>query len=63
MCIRDSPEGPTEVIVLDPDPLLARYGRTTPLAQAWVDLFCLPGWQAARFVHEMCIRDRCRVAE
>ena len=48
----DVPEGPTEVIVLDPDPLLARYGRTTPLAQAWVDLFCLPGWQAARFVHE-----------
>jgi hypothetical protein len=50
--LEDAPDGPTEVIVLDPDPLLARYGRTTPLAQAWVDLFCLPGWQAARFVHE-----------
>jgi hypothetical protein len=47
-----APDGPTEVIVLEPDPLLPRYGRTTPLAQAWVDLFCLPGWQAARFVHE-----------
>jgi hypothetical protein len=43
--------GTTEVIVLDPDPLLARYGRTTPLCQAWTDLFCLPNWQAARFTH------------
>lgn len=42
---------PTEVWVLEPDPRLSRYGRTTPLAQAWVDLFNLPGWQAARFVH------------
>lgn len=45
------PEGETEVIVAEPDPLLARYGRTTPFCQAWADLFCLPGWQAARFVH------------
>jgi hypothetical protein len=45
------PAGETEVIVLQPDRLLARYGRTTPLAQAWVDLFCLPNWQAARFTH------------
>ena len=43
----------TEVIVARPDPLLARYGRVTPLVQAWVDLFCLPGWQAARFVHHL----------
>jgi hypothetical protein len=47
------PAGPTEVIALQPDRLLARYGRTTPLAQAWVDLFCLPNWQAARFTHYM----------
>jgi hypothetical protein len=46
----------TEVIVLDPDPLLARYGRVTPLTQAWVDLFNLPGWQAARFVHHLLPR-------
>jgi hypothetical protein len=46
----------TEVIVARPDPLLARYGRVTPLVQAWVDLFCLPGWQAARFVHHLLPR-------
>jgi hypothetical protein len=43
----------TEVLVARPDPLLARYGRVTPLTQAWVDLFSLPGWQAARFVHHL----------
>lgn len=43
----------TEVVVLQPDPLLDRYGSTTPLVQAWVDLFNLPGWQAARFVHQL----------
>jgi hypothetical protein len=42
--------------VLEPDPLLARYGRVTPLTQAWVDLFNLPGWQAARFVHHLLPR-------
>ncbi|MGH9111394.1 MAG: hypothetical protein ACRDZN_03710 [Acidimicrobiales bacterium] len=46
----------TEVIVLEPDPLLVRYGRVTPLTQAWVDLFNLPGWQAARFVHQLLPR-------
>jgi len=46
----------TEVVVLAPDPLLARYGRTTPLVQAWVDLFNTPGWQAARFVHHLVPR-------
>ncbi len=45
------PDGRTEVIVAEPDPLLARYGRTTPLCQAWADLFCQPSWQAARFTH------------
>lgn len=43
----------TELIVLEPDPLLERYGRVTPLTQAWVDLFSLPGWQAARFVYRL----------
>jgi hypothetical protein len=46
----------TEVVVLEPDPLLASYGRVTPLTQAWVDLFNLPGWQAARFVHYLLPR-------
>ena len=46
----------TEVMVLDPDPLLVRYGKVTPLTQAWVDLFNLPGWQAARFVHHLVPR-------
>lgn len=47
------PSRTTQVIVLEPDPLLERYGRLTPLSQAWVDLFNLPGWQAARFVHHL----------
>ena len=43
----------TEVLVAEPDPLLARYGRFTPMSQAYADLFSLPGWQAARFVEEL----------
>ncbi|CAN5898498.1 hypothetical protein BH23ACT5_BH23ACT5_10310 [soil metagenome] len=46
----------TEVIVARPDPLLAGYGEVTPLTQAWVDLFSLPGWQPARFVHHLLPR-------
>lgn len=42
--------GATTVMVLEPDPLLHRYGAVTPLAQAFVDLFNLPGWPASRFV-------------
>jgi hypothetical protein len=42
-----------EIIVLKPDSLLRQYGTTTPLGQAWVDLFRLPGWQAGRFVYEL----------
>lgn len=47
------PERTTEVLVLEPDPLLPRYGRVTPLVQAWVDLFNLPDWQADRFVYHL----------
>lgn len=43
----------TEVIVLEPDPRMASYGRITPISQAWVDLFALGGWQADRFVHAL----------
>lgn len=39
----------TEVLIATADPLLPRYGRVTPYAQAYADLFVLPGWQAARF--------------
>lgn len=46
----------TEVLVAEPDPLLRRYGRVTPLSQAYADLFSLPGWQAARFVEELDLR-------
>lgn len=46
----------TEVLVAEPDPRLARYGRVTPIAQAYADLFSLPGWQAARFVDELDVR-------
>ena len=46
----------TEVLVAEPDPLLARYGRVTPFSQAYADLFSLPGWQAARFVDELDVR-------
>jgi hypothetical protein len=46
----------TEVLIADPDPLLAGYGRVTPLSQAYADLFSLPGWQAARFVDELDLR-------
>jgi len=45
--------GTCEVIICEPDPLLARYGRVTPLCQAWADLFCLGGWQAGYFWHAL----------
>lgn len=48
--VRKGSDGETVVTVLEPDPLLADYGRVTPLAQAYVDLFNTPGWPAERFV-------------
>jgi hypothetical protein len=45
--------GTCEVIICEPDPLLARYGPVTPLCQAWADLFCLGGWQAGYFWHAL----------
>jgi hypothetical protein len=49
-----APEGEgTEIWVAEPDPWLGRYGRVTPLAQAYADLFSMPGWQAARFVEQL----------
>jgi hypothetical protein len=49
-----APEGEgTEVWVAEPDARLHRYGRVTPLAQAYADLFSMPGWQAARFIEHL----------
>jgi hypothetical protein len=45
--------GGTELLVADGDPWVGRHGRVTTYAQAWADLFCLPGWQAARFVDQL----------
>ncbi len=42
-----------EVVIVAPDRWLERYGPVTPFAQAYADLFCLPGWQAARFIEEI----------
>jgi hypothetical protein len=51
------PDGKTgegaELVIVQPDPWLERYGRVTPFAQAYADLFSLPGWQAARFIEEI----------
>lgn len=47
----------TEILVVDADPWLGRYGQVTPFAQAFADLFCLPGWQAARFVDQLDARE------
>ncbi len=55
------PEAPagdgTEVWVAEPDPWLHLYGQVTPLAQAYADLFSMPGWQAARFVEALDPRE------
>lgn len=48
--VRKSAPGGTTIMVLDPDPLLRRYGSVTPLGQAFADLFNVSGWPAARFV-------------
>jgi len=54
--IPEMPDGPTTVVVAQPDPALHRYGNVTPLHQAWVDLFTRPDWQAARFVEAIASR-------
>lgn len=42
--LEEALDGPTEVIVLDPDPLLARYGRTTRWRRrGWTCSACLVG--------------------
>jgi hypothetical protein len=50
------PDGETILTVLEPDPLLRRYGSVTPASQAYADLFNTPGWPAARFVRALSAR-------
>jgi hypothetical protein len=42
--------GEPTLIILEPDPLLASYGRYAPLPQVYADLFNISGWQAPRFL-------------
>ncbi len=48
-----SSDGQCELIVAQPDRWLTLYGPITPAPTAYADLFNLPGWQAARFIHEV----------
>lgn len=43
-------KGQPNLVVLEPDPLLARYGPVAPRCQVYADLFNLPTWQAQRFL-------------
>jgi hypothetical protein len=45
--------GEPNLLVLEPDPLLQRYGAVVPRCQVYVDLFNLPGWQAQRFLNAL----------
>jgi hypothetical protein len=47
------PGAGSELLIAEGDPLVGRHGPVTTFAQTWADLFCLPGWQAARFVEEL----------
>lgn len=42
--------GQPNLFVLEPDPLLPRYGSVAPRCQVYADLFNLPTWQAQRFL-------------
>jgi hypothetical protein len=42
--------GQANLLILESDPLLSRYGRVAPRCQVYVDLFNLPTWQAQRFL-------------
>jgi len=46
-------KGKANLVVLDPDPLLALYGVVAPRCQIYADLFNLPSWQAQRFLGAM----------
>jgi len=45
--------GHANLLVLEPDPLLSRYGKVAPRCQVYADLFNLPTWQAQRFLEAL----------
>src|SRR6266851_2935598 len=45
--------GQPNLLILDPDPLLPRYGKFAPRCQVYADLFNLPTWQAQRFLEAL----------
>ena len=45
--------GEPNLIVLEPDSLLAGYGQLAPQCQVYSDLFNLPSWQAQRFLEAL----------
>ena len=45
--------GQANLLVLEPDPLLSRYGRIARRCQVYADLFNLPTWQAQRFLEAL----------
>jgi hypothetical protein len=51
--IADGDVDGTDVLIAEPDRWLSSYGNVTTFAQAFADLFRLPGWQAARFIEEI----------
>lgn len=45
--------GEANLLVLEPDPLLSRYGKVAPRCQTYADFFNLPTWQAQRFLEAL----------
>ena len=45
--------GEPDLIILEPDEFLPRYGPIASVPQMYVDLFVTGGWQAQRFLHRM----------
>jgi hypothetical protein len=45
--------GEANLLVLEPDPLMSRYGKVAPRCQVYADLFNLPDWQAQRFLEAL----------
>src|SRR5258708_15011786 len=47
------PLGQPNLLLLEPDPLLPRYGKLAPRCQVYAALFNLPPWQAQRFLEAL----------
>ena len=45
--------GEPDLVIMEPDLLLSRYGDIASIPQTYVDLFVTAGWQAQRFLHRM----------